>query len=439
MMKNKIILLLCLFVAFVNVRGQGINFERGSFSEALEKARKEKKMVFVDAFAVWCGPCRWMEKNVFTDPVIGKYFDENFVAVKIDVEKGEGPSIRTRYAIEGLPGYLFLDSDGNVVHQERGKQTHEKFMAIVKTAQVYAADTNNVGRMAAGYELNKTNEKYVSAYLNKLKSSGSGGYYDVVEQYLKIQKSMDPSGGEMVKFLYDHRANLVFGGIADEILKKNLWTDKWDLYVRKNIRDAFQKLPQKMAEQTTEYAILKKDTALLDVSIARMEELGLKFQPGQKERLLRYYYFQTNEGPKYMQLVRPQIEEYYESLDVAHLQQIHKNVLVQKQKNPERKIRSFAETKSEKLRFMVIDYAKFASAEDDKKLVLKWADRVYEILPDDISNAAFYAKILYLFGDDKEKSLLLMKGLKEKCDSDKQAATLARDYEEMKSGNMVIL
>ena len=45
------------------IAAQGINFEKSSFETLLAKAKKEKKLVFVDAYAVWCGPCKLMDKN----------------------------------------------------------------------------------------------------------------------------------------------------------------------------------------------------------------------------------------------------------------------------------------------------------------------------------------------------------------------------------------
>ena len=44
--------------------GEGIKFENGTWAEILAKAKKENKYVFLDAFTTWCGPCKWMDKEV---------------------------------------------------------------------------------------------------------------------------------------------------------------------------------------------------------------------------------------------------------------------------------------------------------------------------------------------------------------------------------------
>lgn len=436
---KKIILLLSLAILSVVAMGQGIRFEKGTFDQALAKAKAEGKMVFIDCYAVWCGPCKWMANNVFTEPEVGAYFDKYFVAMKLDVERGEGPAIKTRYAIEGLPGYLFMDSDGNVVYRGSGSMPKEKFMALLEEARVAAADPNSVGRMAARYAMEKNNEQFLKEYLDKLAASKSAGYYEVVEQYLKVQKSMDPKSGEMVNFLYKHLTSLVFGGVADEVLSKNLWTFAWDKYVRKDIRKQFQRIADNLAKQTTEYAILKRDTVLLDLAIERVEAYGKKVQEGQKERLLTYYYSAIGEGEKYKAIVKPRIDAFYNSLDVKKLRESYASVLEEMKKNPSRRIMPHAQTKSEQLRHMLSEYARFITTVEDYKAMMPWVNRIYELFPEDIKNVAFYAKALYMSEGDKEEAIRLMTEVADKGKADKNDEGFVKDLEAMKAGKNVML
>lgn len=111
-----------------------INFFQGSFAEAQEKAATENKLIFLDAYAVWCGPCKWMDKNTFTDQEVANYYNEHFVNVKMDMEKGEGAKLARKYRIRGYPSLLFLHPDGSVAHSKLGAQDAPSFLALGRQA-----------------------------------------------------------------------------------------------------------------------------------------------------------------------------------------------------------------------------------------------------------------------------------------------------------------
>jgi thiol:disulfide interchange protein len=111
-----------------------MRFYEGKWAQALEKAKTENKLLFVDAYAVWCGPCRWMANNVFPDEQVSAYFNENFINYKMDMEKGEGVKIANNYKVTAYPTFLFMDGDGNVKHRVLGAQSAEEFLGSGKTA-----------------------------------------------------------------------------------------------------------------------------------------------------------------------------------------------------------------------------------------------------------------------------------------------------------------
>ena len=110
-------LLICCQTAILaqNTEG-GIQFIHDNYNEAIAKAKSEKKIIFLDAYTTWCGPCKMMSKLTFTVPEVGSFFNKNFVNLKFDMEKGDGPMLQQKFDVVAYPTLLFIDSSGKLVH-----------------------------------------------------------------------------------------------------------------------------------------------------------------------------------------------------------------------------------------------------------------------------------------------------------------------------------
>ena len=93
----------------------GIHFIEEDWSKALKAAQNENKLVFIDIYATWCGPCKMLKQYTFTDSSVGEFFNKNFINVSIDGEKGVGPKLAQQYAIEGYPTLIVTDATGKPV------------------------------------------------------------------------------------------------------------------------------------------------------------------------------------------------------------------------------------------------------------------------------------------------------------------------------------
>ena len=98
---KKIVCLLAGVFACFQLFSQGVDFKSVSLKEALEQAKTQGKMVFVDCYTTWCGPCKMMTEQVFPQKEAGDFFNTHFVNVKFDMEKGEGKELSTRFKIKG--------------------------------------------------------------------------------------------------------------------------------------------------------------------------------------------------------------------------------------------------------------------------------------------------------------------------------------------------
>ena len=127
-------LLLTAMLAFSGLKAQtgatGIDFFHGTFAEAQAKAKKENKLIFMDAYTTWCGPCRYMSANVFTDESVAEYYNAHFINLKMDMERGEGPTLSRRYSVMGYPTLLFINSNGEVKKRAMGGKKAAAFIAL---------------------------------------------------------------------------------------------------------------------------------------------------------------------------------------------------------------------------------------------------------------------------------------------------------------------
>jgi thiol-disulfide isomerase/thioredoxin len=116
-----------------------INFEKTAWAAAHTKAKGEGKLFFVDAYATWCGPCKWMDKNVFTDASVGQYFNANFINLKLDMESADGKNFGQKYAVSAYPTFLFINETGEVVYKIEGSMPADEFL---KEAQLALSKKN---------------------------------------------------------------------------------------------------------------------------------------------------------------------------------------------------------------------------------------------------------------------------------------------------------
>ena len=113
-------------------KNSGIVFFEGTWEEALQKAKAEKKLIFLDAYASWCGPCKMMKRRTFSDPKVGEQFNKYFISVAIDMEQGEGPELARKFQVDSYPTLIFLQPDGKLITKAIGYHSPEELLNIIK-------------------------------------------------------------------------------------------------------------------------------------------------------------------------------------------------------------------------------------------------------------------------------------------------------------------
>lgn len=104
-----------------------VRFMDDSTDALREAAVEQQKLVFIDLYATWCGPCRQMEK-VFALPEVGEFFDRWFVAGRYDVDRPTGRTLLRRYGHGSIPLYLVFNTEGELLGRILGASDADKFL-----------------------------------------------------------------------------------------------------------------------------------------------------------------------------------------------------------------------------------------------------------------------------------------------------------------------
>ena len=146
-MKKVLVLCILAFPQLLFSQDQGIAFENQlTWQQVLQKAKAQNKFIFVDCYASWCGPCKWMDQNVYVNDTVGDFMNKAFIAVKVQMDSTPhdnaavkswyptGHELSEQYLIVAYPTYLFFSPDGQAVHKATGLAKIQSFLALAEVA-----------------------------------------------------------------------------------------------------------------------------------------------------------------------------------------------------------------------------------------------------------------------------------------------------------------
>ncbi|PPK85096.1 tetratricopeptide repeat protein [Neolewinella xylanilytica] len=197
-----------LFLSFCSfgLSGQqatGVAFQRAAFADLLAQAQREEKLLFIDAYTTWCGPCKMMDAKVFPDTAVAEVFNGRFINAKFDMEQGEGKALAERYSVAAYPTYLFVNGEGELVHKAVG---YIPKSALLELADVAISD-QSLGAMKERYEAGDRSPDFVSHYARTLTTNYEQAQADrVIGEYL--EGAADWSAPENVSLILDSPGEL---------------------------------------------------------------------------------------------------------------------------------------------------------------------------------------------------------------------------------------
>lgn len=202
-MKKLLLFCYLIFPAWSAWAQTGIQFFKGSWKEVLNEAQQQQKMVFVDVYTEWCGPCKYMDRAVFTDADVARKYAAHFIAYKLDAEKGEGVELARRYNVGAYPTFLFLNSGGYLVHKVTGEREKIPFTALADAAVQAGADKNNPGNLEKLFAAGERDPQFLLTYLRRLAEADLDNA-EVLDAYFKTIPSPVLEDDSTLLFLARH-------------------------------------------------------------------------------------------------------------------------------------------------------------------------------------------------------------------------------------------
>lgn len=197
MFRGATITFLFFLMAGLNCQAEGIKFFKGSWEEALTKAEAEGKMIFVDAYTTWCGPCKMMSKKVFTQDEVGQFFNNNFINLKLDMEKEESTSFKRSYSVDAFPTLFFISEQNELVKKGVGAKQAEALLAMAKDA---IKNNDQSGKYEEAYIAGDRSYALVYDYVKALNNAGKPSA-KVANEYLRSRPEITRE--ERAAFLFE--------------------------------------------------------------------------------------------------------------------------------------------------------------------------------------------------------------------------------------------
>ncbi len=275
------VLLFCLASSF------GISqvaFVEKPFEELVKQAKDEQKLVMVDAYTDWCGWCKVMDRETFSDSVVGDYMNPKFVSTKINMEEGFGIKLAAKYRISSYPQYLFFDGDGHLIQKLVGfiesKEFIEKLEPVVNLEDALPPLPE---------PLNFTMD-YPEFYLNSFKKRKDRSYpsYEEVQAFLKTRSDLtdEVSWGVISRFIKD-------GEFANSVIENK------DALIKKYGESEVNNKLASFVFNDVKAAIKDNDEMALETALNKADEILGDESESYKFRYKLYFYQMTERWSDY--------------------------------------------------------------------------------------------------------------------------------------------
>lgn len=309
-MKNWIIVLLSI-ISFSTVKADGIEFFHGTFEEAKAAARNSGKIIFIDCYTTWCGPCKMLQNSTFPDAKLGEFFNSRIISFKVDCEKDAGIDLCRSYSVTAYPTLLFVDSEGRIIRKALGYRTPDGLMEEAK--QALGNNDRVLDDLRKKFNSGDRTPGLLYDYAINLQKAGKNAD-SVFNMYIQSVPAAEYTNEKNAKIIFD-LSNSVQSP-STEILTQNA-----DFFKGKFGKESYELKMEKIISESIKKATINKDQALYEKAVKFANASGL---PNYTEKLMQhsmFYYLNLPDFKMYDKMASTWIKKYH-SKDAQALQSI---------------------------------------------------------------------------------------------------------------------
>lgn len=288
---NKFLKIFFLLFSVSFFAQDGIKFENDTFQNILDKAKKENKLIFLDAFASWCGPCKLLERNIFPQKEVGEYYNKNFINARFDMEKGEGRDLARKYGVNTYPSLFFLNGNGEIVYKGTGYMNAPDFIGMGKAA---LDPENKLEKRIEKFHAGESDPEFLMKLLIDVSRNDFAFAQKVSERYFKVKEKTELTKEDAAILLYftkstDDENFKIFEARKTELLK----------FIPENTLNDFEKQLRlsTIIKKAVDYANAKIDDGYLLAEATKV--IGEKDAKILSSRLRMEFYFSNKNYPEY--------------------------------------------------------------------------------------------------------------------------------------------